>query len=639
MAPSASVPHPEPSPKLGYRPALDGLRAVAVLAVLVYHLGASWLPGGFLGVDLFFVLSGFLITTLLLEEWSARGRIDLGTFWLRRARRLLPPALLVVAAVMVVGWRTVDPSQLGRLRADGLWTLFYGANWHLIGSGQSYFDAFAAPSPLRHAWSLAIEEQFYLVWPLVLLVVVWKARRFLLPVIGLVIAVSAVLMAVRYTAEDPSRAYYGTDTRVFELLIGAAAAVLRPRVGRVVTGMAAAGVLGGLLFVHDEWAGFYRGGAVAFAMVAAVLVVGTLAHPARVLTAGPVVGLGLISYGVYLWHWPVYCWLDDAWLPTTTSGTLAHGTAKIALTLALSLASYWLVEKPVRRGAFGLTGRRIIFAAPTAIAAVAALTLVATAAATAPAQVEERDVTALSTPRTMVAATPATQLRLATVGDSVVKSLAPGLARAADERGWSYTDASVSSCSVAGLLMLEEDGSPWSTGTVCPQVVTTVQQRLIDEERPDVILVHSRWETYRVRGADGDPVDVGTPAHEQFVANQLRRTMERLTSGGARVVWIDSTPMTESLCRRLGHPTATCEHTAADPTVDAYSALRRHVAAQFHGRVTSLSLTDLLCSDERCPDTVDGRTLRPDGLHFSEESAETIVPELLERVARALVLP
>ncbi|WP_170324030.1 acyltransferase family protein [Cryptosporangium phraense] len=618
---------------------MDGLRALAVTAVLVYHLGASWLPGGFLGVDLFFVLSGFLITTLLLDEWAARGRLDLGAFWLRRARRLLPPALLVVAAVMVVGWRTVDPSQLASLRSDGLWTLFYGANWHLIGSGQSYFDAFAAPSPLRHAWSLAIEEQFYLVWPLLLLVLV-RVRRFLLPVIVGLIAVSAVLMAVRYSAEDPSRAYYGTDTRVFELLIGAAAAVVRPRVGRVLTAVAGAGVLVAFASMQDEWVGFYRGGAVAFAVVAAVLVVGTVAHPNRVLTARPVVALGLISYGVYLWHWPVYCWLDDAWLPTTTPGLLAHGAAKIALTLALSVTSYFVVEKPVRRGAFGLTGRRILLAAPTAIAAVAALTLAATAAATAPVtQVDERNVTALSTPRALVAPTASTELRLATVGDSVVKSLSPGLATAAEERGWSYTDASVSSCSVAGLLMLEEDGSPWSTGAVCPQVVTTVQQRLIDEDRPDVILVHSRWETYRVRGADGDPVDVGTPAHRQFVAAQLRLTMERLTSGGARVVWIDSTPMTESLCRRLGHDTGTCAHTAVDATVDAYTALRRQVAAEFHGRVTSLSLTDLLCDDERCPDSVDGRTLRPDGLHFTAETADAIVPDLLERVAAVTQLP
>ncbi|MFG1921694.1 acyltransferase family protein [Cryptosporangium sp. NPDC048952] len=657
---------------LGYQPALDGLRAIAVGAVLVYHLGAPWLPGGFLGVDLFFVLSGFLITTLLVEEWRAQGRVDLGRFWLRRVRRLLPAALLVVTAVMAVGWRTVDPSQLGTLRADGLWTIFYGANWHLIGSGQSYFDAFAAPSPLRHAWSLAIEEQFYLVWPLLTLVVL---RKLGLRGLGLVVAVlatvSAVLMAVRYNADDPSRAYYGTDTRVHELLIGAGAAILRlagavpfrgvpgrrigtafaavaaavplrravarlsgAASGRRLTGAAGVAVLAAFVFMPDEWVGFYRGGAVAFAVVATVLVLGTIDHPARVLTLAPVVWVGRLSYGIYLWHWPVYCWVDDA---GTTTGAV-EVAIKVGGTLALAVASYYLVEQPIRRGK-RFTGFRIAFAAPTAIAAVVAVTLASTGAATAPAPIEPRDVQTLSTPRVMVGPTPTTQLRLATVGDSVIKSLAPGLMKAAKERNWSYTDASVSSCSVEGMLMVETDGSPWSTGAICPEVVPTVQQRLLDEQQPDVILVHSRWETYRVRGTDGDPLTANTDAHKAFVAEQLRLTMARLTSGGARVVWIDTTPMSESLCRRLGHSDAECTRTANDAVVDAYTALRKSVADEFSGRVTALSLNDLLCDGDSCPDKIDGQTLRPDGLHFSPESSELVVPELLRRVASVTRLP
>ncbi|WP_344652341.1 acyltransferase family protein [Cryptosporangium japonicum] len=639
MTSSAAVVAPVPtSGTLGYRPALDGLRAIAVGAVLVYHLGAPWLPGGFLGVDLFFVLSGFLITTLLVEEWRARGRVDLGRFWLRRVRRLLPAALLVVTAVMAVGWRTVDPSQLGTLRADGLWTIFYGANWHLIGSGQSYFDAFAAPSPLRHAWSLAIEEQFYLVWPLLTLLVL---RKLGVRGLGLVIAVlattSAVLMAVRYHADDPSRAYYGTDTRVHELLIGAGAAILRLRAvrfGRGVTAAAGLAVIGAFVLMPDEWVGFYRGGAVVFALVAAVLVLGTTDHPAGLLTRAPVVWIGRLSYGIYLWHWPVYCWVDDA---GTTTGAVEAGV-KLGSTLALATASYYLVEQPIRRGT-GLTGPRIAFAAPTAIAAVVGVTLAGTAAATAPAPIEPSDVRTLSTPTTYVAADATTRLRVATVGDSVTRSLAPGLAEAAKERNWSYTDASVSSCSVEGLLMVEADGSPWSTGAICPEVVPTVQQRLLDEHRPDVILVHSRWETYRVRGADGDPLDANTDAHKAFVAEQLRVTMTRLTSGGARVVWIDTTPMSESLCRRLGHSDSACARTATDAVVDSYTALRENVAEEFGGRVTALSLNDLLCDGERCPDTVDGKTPRPDGLHFTVESAGWIVPELLRRVASVTKLP
>jgi len=152
-----------------YQPALDGLRAFAVAAVIAYHFGAGWAPGGFLGVDAFFVLSGFLITSLLLTEWGRNGRISLPGFWARRARRLLPALLVVLGAIALYAAVLAPASQLDTLRGDGISSLFYFANWHFVLSGQSYFDLFSLPSPMRHLWSLAIEEQFYLVWPLVVL--------------------------------------------------------------------------------------------------------------------------------------------------------------------------------------------------------------------------------------------------------------------------------------------------------------------------------------------------------------------------------------------------------------------------------------------------------------------------------------
>ncbi len=155
----------------GYQPALDGLRAVAVCAVIAYHLQYGWAEGGFLGVDAFFVLSGFLITSLLVVEFGGAGRIDLRAFWVRRARRLLPALFLVLGAITVWAAFVLRADQLGTVRGDGLATIFYGANWRFVASGQSYFDLVSVPSPFRHAWSLAIEEQFYLVWPLVAFVV------------------------------------------------------------------------------------------------------------------------------------------------------------------------------------------------------------------------------------------------------------------------------------------------------------------------------------------------------------------------------------------------------------------------------------------------------------------------------------
>ena len=195
-----------------YRPALDGVRAVAVLSVIAYHVG--WLRGGFLGVDIFFVLSGYLITTLLLREFDSKGRIALSNFWFRRARRLYPAVLLLVVACLLEAVRIQsEAATLAARRADILSTLFYYANWHFIATDQSYFAAFLGASPLRHMWSLAIEEQFYLLWPLLLIVVLRVCRRALLPAVLIGAVASALAMALLYSRSNPSRAYRCRSTR------------------------------------------------------------------------------------------------------------------------------------------------------------------------------------------------------------------------------------------------------------------------------------------------------------------------------------------------------------------------------------------------------------------------------------------
>ena len=231
---------PEPDerqrPKLGYRPALDGLRAVAVLAVMVEHSGVRrpggtglLLPGGFLGVDVFFVISGFLITSLLLIEHDGTGRVDLRRFWLRRARRLLPAACVTIAATCVAAAVVGLAIDGEALRGDALAALAYVANWRFIVTDQSYFAAFGVPSPFRHLWSLSLEEQWYLVFPPLLVGLLALVRRrtgALLVVLATAAAASAVWMAVCHTpGQDPSRAYYGTDTRAQTLLVGALLAV------------------------------------------------------------------------------------------------------------------------------------------------------------------------------------------------------------------------------------------------------------------------------------------------------------------------------------------------------------------------------------------------------------------------------
>ena len=202
--------------QLAYQPSLDGLRALAVAAVVVFHLHETGLTGGFLGVDTFFVLSGFLITTLLVLEWRRTTSIGLIAFWARRARRLLPALILLLIAVAVFAHFEVPTTELHRLRWDGIAGLFYVANWRFVASSQSYFDLFSAASPFRHLWSLAIEEQFYLVWPLVTIACLrlGHGRLRILAAIAAVGTVgSVIVMAVLYNADDPSRAYYGTDAR------------------------------------------------------------------------------------------------------------------------------------------------------------------------------------------------------------------------------------------------------------------------------------------------------------------------------------------------------------------------------------------------------------------------------------------
>src|SRR2546430_14428904 len=218
----------EGTPSFTYQPALDGLRALAVLGVLLYHAGVSWAPGGFLGVDAFFVLSGFLITSLLVDEWRTRGRIDFRRFWARRARRLLPALVLVVIAVGAYAVFGARPDELGRIRRDTLGSVLYVANWRQLFES-SYFAKLATPSPLRHTWSLGIEEQWYLVWPLALVVMVRVTAGRRWAVIGMAAALafgSAALMAVLFDPGDPSRVYYGTDTRAQALLLGAVLAFL-----------------------------------------------------------------------------------------------------------------------------------------------------------------------------------------------------------------------------------------------------------------------------------------------------------------------------------------------------------------------------------------------------------------------------
>jgi peptidoglycan/LPS O-acetylase OafA/YrhL len=365
-----------------YMPGLDGLRAIAVLAVIAFHLGFGWAPGGLLGVGIFFTLSGYLITDILLSQLARRGHIRLGKFWLARARRLLPALFLML--VVVVAWVTIfGPAQPRQFRDAVVASALYVSNWQLIFGDVSYFARFAPPGPLNHLWSLAIEEQFYIVWPFMLLIGVKLVREAPLPsgvrprlaVATLALAIgSAILMAVLYHPSlDPSRVYYGTDTRASELLFGAVLAMVWPSrslsrgIGagarNTLDGLGALGLLAIALMIwqSNQYSSFlYRGGFVLLS-IATVLVIAALAHPACRL--GPVLGwrplrwVGVRSYGIYLWHFPI--------IVLTTPGGVGNGAEPLrellqAVAIFGAAALSWrYVEEPVRHGALGRLWRRV----------------------------------------------------------------------------------------------------------------------------------------------------------------------------------------------------------------------------------------------------------------------------------------
>ncbi|MCE4044627.1 MAG: acetyltransferase [Lysinibacillus fusiformis] len=352
-----------------YIPGLDGIRALAVLAVIAYHFNFSWARGGFLGVDIFFVLSGYLITSTMLPLKGNQLTVSLKKFWIGRFRRLLPAAYVMIITSFV--WAMLFHKELlHTLRGDALSSIFYSSNWWFIFHKLSYFDSFGSPSPLKNLWSLAIEEQFYVIWPLLLMIGLYvvKKQSKLAKIVFFGAICSALLMAILYQpGADPSRVYYGTDTRCFELLIGCWLALIWPmkRLSSQKLSTSHMKKLNAISFISftiflvsimyvDEFQTFlYRGGMFLFCLNAAVLIA-CVCHPVsilgRILAWKPLCWIGSRSYGIYLWHYPVMV----LGTPIHEIGNPSYWRIALQLVLIVTIAecSYRFIEMPIRKEGF-----------------------------------------------------------------------------------------------------------------------------------------------------------------------------------------------------------------------------------------------------------------------------------------------
>jgi peptidoglycan/LPS O-acetylase OafA/YrhL len=638
------------APALPYWPAIDGVRAVSVVAVLLFHSGYTWAVGGYLGVSTFFTLSGFLITSLLLNERTATGRIDPKRFWARRFRRLLPAAMATLALAVVFGATLADPDQLRELRGDVIACLTYVANWRFLFSNQSYADLFASPSPVLHFWSLAIEEQFYVLFPLVVLglfAVGRGSRRVLAGALGALIAGSVALSLFAGFSED--RIYFGTDTRAAELLVGALLAVAitgrrLPRAAR-----AGATIAGPIALVALLWAmatagqsddGLYHGGFFVYALGSVVLVLAATLPTGPVVTVlswRPLVALGKISYGVYLYHWLVFQWLTPTRTGLSGSG-MQDATLfglRTALTVALAAVSFVLLEQPIRRGRL-LRGRTPFLVAPAAGAAIVAALLVVTvspppplidfdAAQAALADMSTSELAAsgevVVDPRDDLPTPPPP--RVAMFGDSTAVMTSVGLGRWAESHQLAALTGGEMWFGCGTALAGERRNGPDApvTSIDCNDWAETWPAAVEEADADLAVIELGAWEVTDLKLAGED---VWRSPGEREFDERLRRDFAEMTdvlaATGAHVVWLSSPRIGEG---EKGDGITRRSDAAHPDRMDRVNDIMREVVAERSDVATIVDLAGWLDS------TGEDIRLRPDGVHFSDETTNEVAERWL----------
>ncbi|MDI3285007.1 acyltransferase family protein [Polyangium sp. 15x6] len=599
-------------------PALDGLRGLAVLGVLLFHDGR--LDGGYLGVDLFFVLSGYLIHSLLLAEWNKAGTIDLKAFWIRRARRLFPALLALLPAVAAYAHHLAKPEELDRIRKDGLATLAYVANWRAIFSGRSYWDMFQVPSPLEHTWSLAIEEQFYVVWPLLAFGVLYLSRGSRRVMLGVSLALALLSGAVMVwlgNRVDTSRAYMGTDTRGVAILLGASLACLMAERGtsknktvvRALDGLGLLAAIGlGVAWVKLDGQNplLYRGGFFGTELCVLVLILcaahGEQSLVARALAFRPVAWVGLVSYGLYLWHWPIYVVLRPERIGLSGLGLSA---LRYAATFGVALISYHFLEQPIRkRGApFG----RPALVLSSSVALCLGALLVGT---------QHRAVMRVGLQLLPWPAAP-NAVKILMIGDSVAESLGERMQSVQAGTGTIVSQRGTPNCSIMeGKLPTRSLTNEPHAGGDCGKRWASD----VEELRPDVTLVVLGGGYFAPVEIDGRWQHVCEPEWDDAYADELERKLKVLADKSGRVY-----------LARVPYPVGGWQRPGLNAQVDCYNTLLERTAKR-DARVRMFDLAARLCPGGECTMENEGAAIRPDGMHFAGPGAKEIARWVIEQV-------
>ena len=608
-----------------YRPALDGLRAVAVIGVLIFHLNPRWLPGGWFGVDLFFVLSGFLITTLIVREQNQTGRVNFPAFWKARMRRLLPALVTMLLAVVAAGWFLTLEARRVSVSYDVLAALAYVANWRFIFGDEGYFAVLALPSPVRHTWSLSIEEQFYVFFPLLMGFLGFLTTKRILHavVLGVLATASAALMFTMFTpGVDPVRVYFGTDTRAFELLIGAIGAIVlrkqsfngfaaRTRLVHVLAWLGLFLVIFAMLTLPEDSPLPYGGGLVILCFASLAAILGAASSPdtlfSKVFAFQPIRWIGLISYPLYLWHWPVIVFMNAS-LTGLEGIYLAAVQAGVAFVLAW--ATYLFIEGPIR-GRRSLIPRAPMMSKIIVLGAIPAL-LCATALfsqsqqpfhkaepVAGAAEVEPLDVTASRIYSALI------------FGNSIPESLARSVQSDAHPFMQLYSNSYIGCEPFDGIRM--NKGKEMVPTESCLKRRRAWPQHVSDS-KPDILVYFVSQGFVNDIKVGGRVYEFGTREHDRYIADSLEQTRTTSLQAGAGAFAISNLA-----CHNM--PTFENPEIERINDIDMVKHING-IAQEWAAKhdVLVVDTFDALCPDETYSETLNGVKLYSDGLHFTNES-------------------